>query len=78
MFYIWPLERIITEYNEERNKNFVGFADYLIRAHNIGFVRGQQAIFKGPDGGLRQEPEFVASSFLDVILLIDTDADILY
>lgn len=74
MFSIWPLARIIEEYNNESDKSFVVFADFLINAHHIGFVKGQNGVFKNSDA----IPEIVASTFSEVIFLINTDNDILY
>src|SRR4051812_32401099 len=40
LFSFWPLGRIIEEYNEDDNKSFVGFSDWLIRCSCIGFMKG--------------------------------------
>ena len=74
MFSIWPLARIVEEYNRESDKTFIVFADYLINAHHIGFVKGKNGIFKN----YGTTPELIADSFSEVISLINSDADILY
>ncbi|MCD9617236.1 SMI1/KNR4 family protein [Chryseobacterium gleum] len=74
MFSIWPLSRILMEYHHEKNKSFIVFADYLINAHHIGFVKGKNGIFKNTD----EMPVKIADTFSEAIFLINTDADILY
>lgn len=49
MFCIWSLDRIIEEYEYMRHPDFIGFCDYLINSHYIGFVRGEAGIFKRYD-----------------------------
>jgi len=74
MFSIWPLARIIEEYNKESDKSFIVFADYLINSHHIGFVKGENGVFKNSGA----KPEFVTGSFTEAISLINLDKDILY
>jgi hypothetical protein len=74
MFTIWPLERIVEEYNRESDKSFIVFADWLINSHHIGFVKGKNGVFKMYD----MSPVFIAGSFSEVVSLINEDADILY
>src|ERR1700743_3702634 len=38
MISIWPLKRIEKEYVAAADKSFVGFCDFLICSHLIGFV----------------------------------------
>jgi len=42
----WPIDRIIQEYKGNNDKNFVGFCDYLINSHEIGFYKIRNGIFK--------------------------------
>ena len=74
MFSIWPLARIVEEYNNESNKNFIVFADYLINSHQYGFKKDQTGIFKN----YAEQPEFLTETFAETIYLISSDADILY
>ncbi|MCJ7933342.1 MAG: SMI1/KNR4 family protein [Chryseobacterium sp.] len=74
MFSIWPLARILEEYHNENDKNFIVFADYLINSHQIGFVKGKKGIFKNSN----ETHELIADTFTEAILLINSDADILY
>lgn len=74
MFSIWPLMKILEEYQKESDKNFIVFADYLINSHHIGFIKGENGVFKNY-GAI---PEFIAETFSEAIVLINSDADILY
>lgn len=75
MFSIWPLERILEEYSSSEDKNFVGFADFLINSHNIGFLKTQAGVFKT----YRINEYFlISNSFIDAIKLINTNADLIY
>ena len=86
MFSIWPLQRIIDEYLEQRSKsattlpyrqeqseNFVGFCDYLINSHQIGFLKDRIGVYKSYD-----EFNPIAESFREILLLINKDADLIY
>jgi hypothetical protein len=86
MFSLWPLQRIIDEYLEElsRNtdkspyqdkhaKNFVGFCDYLINSHQIGFFKNSIGVYKSYD-----EFNPIAQSFNEALQLINKDADLIY
>jgi len=74
MFSIWPLPRIVDEYNRANDKTFIVFADYLINTHHIGFVKGQEGVFKNHG----TTPELIANSFSEAIWLINSDAEVLY
>lgn len=74
MFSIWPIARILEEYHQEEDKNFIIFADYLINAYHIGFVKGEKGVFKICD----ETPELIADTFTEALFLIDSDADLLY
>ncbi len=74
MFSIWPLAKIQEEYQNESDKNFIVFADYLVNAIQFGFVKGKEGVFKYNG----ETHEWIADTFSVAIALIDTDADILY
>ncbi|TZG00108.1 SMI1/KNR4 family protein (plasmid) [Chryseobacterium panacisoli] len=74
MFSIWPLARTLEEYHNESDKNFIVFADYLINAHHIGFVKGKKGVFKN----CGEIPELIADTFSEAVFHIISDADILY
>lgn len=74
MFSVWPLARTLEEYYNESDKSFIVFADYLINAIQIGFVKGKDGVFKNSG----ETHEWIADTFSDTIALIHADADILY
>jgi hypothetical protein len=73
MISIWPMERIREQYNTNPDKNFVGFCDYLINSHHIGFLKDSAGIYKCYD-----EFNPIAKSFQEVIGLINADAHIIF
>jgi hypothetical protein len=76
MISIWPLDRIRVEYLEGEDRNFVGFCDFLINSHCIGFVKDQAGIFKSYGGN--HPLVFVADSFSIAIELINRDSELIY
>ncbi|MCW3075366.1 MAG: hypothetical protein JWP69_2435 [Flaviaesturariibacter sp.] len=75
MFSFWSVERIIEEYDYKRHPNFVGFCDFLINSHWIGFVKNESGIYKRYDF---EGPERIADNFEDAVDLINTSADVIY
>lgn len=75
MFSIWSVERILEEYINCDDSSFIGFSDYLIHSHAIGFVKTQPGVFKRYGG---DEYLFVAASFLDAIKLINANSALIY
>lgn len=73
MFSLWPLDRIIEEYNSGSDENFIGFSDYLINSHQIGFTKNKAGIYK-----YHNRPEFIAQTFEEGIHLINTDSQLIY
>jgi hypothetical protein len=73
MISVWPLKRIEEEYAINRDKNFVGFSDYLINSHSIGFRKTSAGIFKDYD-----EFNPIASTFEQGLELINSDSDLIY
>lgn len=76
MFTLWPLEMIIEEYNDDTNKNFIGFCDFLLASHFIGFNKNRTGVFKSnvyPEDG-----EFIAQTFEDVVGMINSNNDLIY
>ena len=78
MFSIWPLEKIIEEYNFGINVNFVAFSDYLINSHWIGFVKGAPGVFKQYNLKAVSTPTKIADSFEDAINMINSNHNIIY
>lgn len=75
MFSVWPLERILKEYNGSDDSDFIGFSDFLINSHNIGFLKTQGGVFK--KYGIN-EYTYVSDSFIESVKLINSDADLIY
>ena len=75
MFSLWPLDRIVEEYDQRHDPMFVGFCDYLICSHTIGFVKNKIGVFKEYE---HRKPKLIAQSFSEVTHLINIDADIIY
>lgn len=70
MISLWPMARIQEEYHLCRDKNFVGFCDYLINSHAVGFFKDKSGIYKSYD-----EFNPVTQCFIQAIELINKDAD---
>jgi hypothetical protein len=69
MFVIWPLERILDEYAKSKDKDFVGFSDFLICSHVIGFRKDREGIWKEYDPHLA-----ICATFEEAIELINADS----
>jgi hypothetical protein len=75
MFSVWPLERILEEYNDSDDKDFVGFSDFLINSHNIGFLKTQPGVFKKYQ---TNDYIYISPSFTESIRFINSNSDIIY
>jgi|LakMenEpi03Aug12_release.lakeMendotaPanAssembly.Ray.scaffolds.fasta_scaffold537562_1 hypothetical protein len=73
MFSIWPINRILIEFHQRQDERFVGFADFLINSHALGFYKDLDGIYKDVD---RYLP--VASTFEECIEFINVDSPNLY
>lgn len=73
MFSIWPIERIVEEYLDNQDKNFVGFSDYLINSHQIGFTKTGGGVFR-----YHEKAELISETFERAILLINEDSAAIY
>lgn len=49
MFSIWPIEKIKEEYTAGGNNKFIGFSDYLIFSHTVGFLKNSYGVFNDFD-----------------------------
>lgn len=76
MFSIWPLERIIEEYQQSTEKHLIGFADWLIRGTIISFIKGVDGIYKSY--GSEYELKLITTSFPELIHLINSDSERMY
>jgi hypothetical protein len=76
MFTLWPLELIIKEFEESKDDKFIGFCDFLLASHFIGFVNNKEGVFKAYN---RYENfDFIAPSFKNTIGLINSSASSVY
>jgi len=73
MFSLWSLDRIIKEYQEDGDTNYIGFCDFLINSHSIGFYKSDRRIYK-----CYNELEAIADNFQDFILLLNSNDDLIY
>jgi hypothetical protein len=73
MFSLWSLERILKEYKEDDNDNYVGFCDYFIMSHTLGFLKKEEGIFNS-----YSQTEPIAKTFREAIELINTNSDLIY
>jgi hypothetical protein len=72
MFSLWSLDRILKEFQEDDNNNYVGFCDYLISSHSIGFFKTEEGVFKSYD-----QTKPIAKTFKASIDLINLNSDLL-
>ena len=73
LFGIWPIERIIEEFDSTEQRDFIAFGDYMINSHSFGYSRSNPGIFKSYD--LTQS---VANSFEQTLRLMLIDSSNLY
>lgn len=78
MFSLWPLDKIMEEYACGRHTGFIGFCDFMINSHWIGFVRDKPGIFKRYDMEGHSDPVKIADSFEEAIEMLHTNPDALY
>lgn len=78
MFYFWPLERIIEEFTDSSDKNFIGFCDFLLASHCIGFKKDQMGIFKMYSICQEAEVDCIAQTFEEVVEMINSSNDLIY
>ncbi len=76
MFTIWSIERIKKEYLENDDKNFVGFSDYLIGSHTLGFVKGKRGIYKNYES--YDKEVLICETFEEAINMILLNEDGIY
>ena len=72
-FRIWPICTIVEQYVKSDDLEFVGFCDWLINSHSIGFIKNKPGIYKEYD---RSAP--IADSFTGFLDLLLRDSTVLY
>jgi len=75
MFSFWSLSRIVEEMGYAADGDFIGFCDFLIMSHCIGFVRNEQGIFKNY---FDLEKEKIAETYQDVVHMINSSNNNIY
>lgn len=73
MFSLWSLDRILKENQENGNTNFIGFCDFLINSHSIGFLKSNKGIFKS-----HNKTTAIGNTFKEVIELINSNSALIY
>lgn len=72
MFSLWSLEKIFEEFQLDKNENFIGFCDYLIGIHSIGYFKNEGGIF------INTEYAKICNTFEEFIVLLNSNSDLLY
>ena len=72
MFSLWSLEKILEEFNDNEDNNYIGFCDYLIHSHSIGFFKNSEGIF------INTEYEKICNTFEEFIFLLNSNSGLLY
>lgn len=74
MFSLWSYDRIVKEYSEGTDPNWISICDYLISSHMFGYRKGHIEVFKEYDGSFI----VVANNFPEFIRLLIQNDDCLY
>jgi len=70
MFSLWSLNAIIEEFkNVYADSNFIGFCDFLIASHFIGFAKDRSGIFKHYN---YTEKKAIARTFKELVEMINS------
>ena len=76
MFTLWPLNLIKDEFKSvHSNGNFIGFSDWLLASHLIGFNKNRPGVFKSYNG---DDGELIAESFEIFVDMINSKNKLLY
>jgi hypothetical protein len=73
---LWPLYRIIDEFNERGEPEFVGICDWLMRCYTIGFHRHKAGFFKLHNK--LDDASCVDITFAELLGAIDRDDYLIY
>jgi hypothetical protein len=79
MFSLWSLGRMLEEFKTLADINYIGFCDYLIHSHSVGFYKNCQGIYKNY-GSFLIDPELdkLCDTFEEFIILLNSNSDKLY
>jgi hypothetical protein len=72
MIYMWSMNKIFQEHIAGDDDEFIGFCDYMINSHRIGFIKNERGIYKCYDQVIP-----IAETFSTCIQLIYTDSDLI-
>lgn len=76
MFTFWPLGMIVEAFESPHsNGNFIGFCDWLLASHLIGFNRDKPGVFKSY---YNDDGEFIADTFNTVVDMINSNNGLIY
>ncbi len=73
MFCFWPLEVIVEEFEAADDKDFIGFCDFLLASHCIGYRRNSKGVYKHY---FEEAP--IAQTFEQVVGMINSSNDLIY
>ncbi len=73
MFSIWSLEKIVNEYSNGDDKNFIPFCDHSIDLYRIGYLKSDEGVYND----FNQEKS-ISKTFKDTLRLINEDSELLY
>lgn len=66
-------DRMLKEYQQDNDRNYIGFCDFLINSHSIGFLKDDVGVFKSYD-----QTKAIGQTFKDVIELINSNSGLIY
>lgn len=64
---VWSLDRMVKEYIEDKDVNYIGFCDYCINCYSFGFLKIEAGIFCSADQTKSSAENF--SAFVRLMLL---------
>jgi hypothetical protein len=73
-FTLWPITEIIKTFGFE-DTEFIGFCDYLVNSHSIGYSKKFQGIFKDY---AHVSDSIIAKTFKELIEIINSNPAIAY
>ncbi len=77
MFCFWSLERIVEEFEEPDDEDFIGFCDFFTSSSYFGYKKNCKGIFKRYSMHQVEATPF-AQTFEEVVGLINSSNDLIY
>jgi hypothetical protein len=78
MFHFWSLEMIIEEFNDSKEKDFIGFCDFFLSSNFIGFSKCKAGVYKVYPSIHDAEMELIATTFEEVVGMINSNTGLIY